>query len=49
MFYYETKFFEQICHYIVTTKKVAVGNMKQFALENEESVINKRNNRDQIF
>ena len=49
MFYYKTKFFEQICYYIVITKKIAVGNMKQFALENEESIINKRNDRDWNF
>ena len=49
MFYYETKLFEQICYYIIITKKTAVRNMKQFALKNEETIINKRNDKNRNF
>ena len=49
MLYYETKLFEQICHYIITTKKAAVRNMEWFALGNKETIINERNDRNRNF
>ena len=42
MLYYETKLFEQICHYIITT-------MEWFALGNKETIINERNDRNRNF
>ena len=45
MLYYEIKLFKQIYYYIITTKKAAVRNMKQFALGNKETIINERNDR----
>jgi len=49
MLYYETKLFEQNCHYIITTKQTAVRNMEQFALGNEETIINERNEENKNF
>jgi len=49
MLYYETKLFEKNCHYIITTKQMAVRNMEQFALGNEEIIMNKRNEGNRNF
>ena len=49
MLYYETELFEQVWNNIVTTKKAAVRNVEWFALGNEESIINKQNDRDGNF
>jgi len=49
MLYYETKLFEKNCYYIITTKKTAVRNMEQFALGNEETIINERNEGNRNF
>jgi len=49
MLYYETKLFEQNCYYIITTKQMAIRNMEQFALGNEEIIINKRNKGNRNF
>ena len=49
MLYYETKLFKQIWNNIITTKKAAVRNVEWFALKNEESIINKQNDRDGNF
>ena len=49
MLYYETKLFKQNCYYIITTKQMAIRNIEQFALRNEETIINKRNEGNRNF
>ena len=47
--YYETKLFKQLWNNIITIEKATVRNVKWFALGNEESIINKQNDRDGNF
>ena len=46
MFYNKTKLFKEFRHYIVTTEKMGVEDNKQFALRNEETIINERNDKN---
>ena len=45
MFYNETKLIQKFGHYIIATKKIRIGNVKQFVLRNEKAIIHKRNDR----
>jgi len=49
MFDYKTKLFKKIRKNIVATKKMTIRNVKQIALRNEKTIVNKRNEEDGNF
>ena len=49
VFNYKTKFFKKISKNIVATIKVTVRNVNRFALRDEKTIINKRNEGSRNF
>ena len=47
VFYYKTKLLQQLRYDILATKKAAIRNVERFVLRDKESIVNKRNDRDQ--
>jgi len=49
MFDYKIKLFKKIRKNIVTIEKMTIRNIKQIALRNEKTIVNKKNEEDKIF
>ena len=49
MFNNQSKLFKKRGHNLITTQEIGVQNIKRFVLKNEESIIYKRDDRNQIF
>ena len=45
IFYNEIKLIQKFGYYIIATKKMRIGNVKQFVLRNEKAIIHERNDR----
>jgi len=49
MFNYKIKLFKKIRKNIVAIKKITIRNIKQIALRNEKTIVNKKNEGDGNF
>jgi len=49
MFNYKIKLFKKIRKNIVAIKKITIKNIKQIALRNEKTIVNKRNKENRNF
>ena len=45
VFYNEAELIQKFGHYIITTKKLRIGNVNQLVLRNKKTIIHKRNDR----